>query len=157
MELFTKLGINPVLLLAQIINFLILLFLFKKFLYKPILGILEKRRNYILESMRKADEAVKKEKEMEKEREKKLRELRIKSEEIISKAKAAALFLHEKDARQLSKALKVKIISPKDWLPSKRTQLVAIGSNDFSVLCQKLDLPNYFEIAEIPPEEIKVY
>lgn len=90
MELFTKLGINPILLIAQIINFLILFFLFKKFLYKPILGILEKRRNYIKDSMKKADEAVRKEKEMEKEREKKLRELRVRSEEIINKAKSAA-------------------------------------------------------------------
>jgi F-type H+-transporting ATPase subunit b len=87
MELFSKLGINPLLLIGQIINFLILFFLLKKILYKPILGILEKRRNYIEESMKKADKIAKQEKEAEKEREEKMRELRIKSQEIIDKAK----------------------------------------------------------------------
>jgi F-type H+-transporting ATPase subunit b len=39
-----KLGVEPKLLLAQIINFGIIIFVLTKFLYKPILEMLEKRR-----------------------------------------------------------------------------------------------------------------
>ena len=42
-----KLGIEPVLLAAQIVNFLVILVVLQKLLYKPILGMLEKRKREI--------------------------------------------------------------------------------------------------------------
>jgi len=42
-----KLGINWFLLITQIINFVIVLFILKKFLYKPILEVLDKRKKQI--------------------------------------------------------------------------------------------------------------
>ena len=39
-----KLGIEPQLLLAQLVNFGIIIFVLSKFLYKPILDMLEKRK-----------------------------------------------------------------------------------------------------------------
>lgn len=137
MELFSKLGINPILLITQIVNFLILLFLLKKFLYKPILGILEKRRNYIKESMKKADEAVKEKKEMEKEREKKLRELRTKSEEIINQAKLAGevrrkeiIEKAEKEAQEILSKAKKEIASEKE----KIMEEVRLKTTDLALL-----------------------
>ncbi len=50
-ELIHKLGIDWKLLLAQVVNFLILLFLLKKFLYRPIIELLAKRRKDIEESV----------------------------------------------------------------------------------------------------------
>lgn len=50
-ELIHKLGIDWKLLVAQVVNFLVLLFLLKKFLYKPVLEILAKRRAAIAESI----------------------------------------------------------------------------------------------------------
>lgn len=49
-ELIHQLGIDWKLLLAQVVNFLILLFLLKKFLYRPIIELLTKRRKAIEES-----------------------------------------------------------------------------------------------------------
>ena len=46
-ELFSKLGIDWKLLIAQIINFLVLLFVLYKFAYRPILSMLEKRTKKI--------------------------------------------------------------------------------------------------------------
>jgi len=43
-----KLGINPVLIITQIINFLIVFFLLTKLLYKPILAMLEKRKQQVV-------------------------------------------------------------------------------------------------------------
>ena len=50
-ELIHKLGIDWKLLVAQVVNFLVLLFLLKKFLYKPVLELLAKRRASIAESI----------------------------------------------------------------------------------------------------------
>ena len=51
MEKFAQFGVEPILLLAQIINFLVLLYLLKRFLYKPVLTILKKREVKIKEGL----------------------------------------------------------------------------------------------------------
>ena len=51
MEKFSQFGVEPILLLAQIINFLLLLYLLKRFLYKPILTMLKKREEKIHEGL----------------------------------------------------------------------------------------------------------
>jgi len=56
MELIENFGLNPILLGAQIVNFLIILFILKKFLYKPILTTLEKRKATIKEGLDKTEE-----------------------------------------------------------------------------------------------------
>lgn len=56
MESFIKdFGIQPILLLAQIVNFLILLFLLKKFLYGPIVKVLDQRKQTIEDSLKNAE------------------------------------------------------------------------------------------------------
>lgn len=57
MELIKNFGIDPVLLGAQVINFLIVLFILKRFLYKPIIEVLQKRQNTIKEGIQKTEEA----------------------------------------------------------------------------------------------------
>jgi len=75
MEVLENFGVQPVLLLAQIVNFIILLFLLKKFAYKPIMKVLEERRIKIETGVRQAEEA-----------EKKLAETEVRQKEIISRA-----------------------------------------------------------------------
>jgi F-type H+-transporting ATPase subunit b len=55
-----QLGINPVFLLSQIVSFFVLAFLLRRFAYKPVLDMLERRRERIeqgLEDARLAEEA----------------------------------------------------------------------------------------------------
>ncbi len=78
-ETLTKLGVNWEVLLLQIVNFLVLLYILKRFLYQPILRVLEARRQKIAASMQKVDEI---EQEMES-----IRHLR---EEIMAHAKKEA-------------------------------------------------------------------
>ena len=56
MEILKNFGIQPTLLLAQIVNFTIILFVLKKFFYKPITKVLEERKRRIEESLKNADE-----------------------------------------------------------------------------------------------------
>ncbi len=57
MEILKEFGIDGYLLGAQVVNFLIVLFLLKKFLYKPVLELLKKRENTIKEGIEKAEQA----------------------------------------------------------------------------------------------------
>ena len=58
MEIIKNFGVEPVLLVAQIINFLIILFILKKFLYKPVLDTLKKREDSIKEGLKQAEESI---------------------------------------------------------------------------------------------------
>lgn len=63
MDLVEKFGLDPRLLLWQVINFAILLFIIHRFLYKPLLAMLEKRTATIeksLDEARKIEEMSKK-------------------------------------------------------------------------------------------------
>ncbi len=55
MEALTKLGINPLLLIAQIVNFLLLLWILNKFLYKPILKLFRERSSKIEDGIKTAE------------------------------------------------------------------------------------------------------
>jgi F-type H+-transporting ATPase subunit b len=57
MEILKTFGVDPILLGAQIINFLIIFYLLKRFLYKPVLGMLKKREDKIKEGIKQAEEA----------------------------------------------------------------------------------------------------
>lgn len=61
-EILHSLGIDWKLILAQVVNFAILFFILRKFVYKPILGILRKRREDIekgIEFNKSAEERLK--------------------------------------------------------------------------------------------------
>ncbi|MDD5623181.1 MAG: F0F1 ATP synthase subunit B [Candidatus Peribacteraceae bacterium] len=65
MELLVKLGINWQLLIAQIVNFLIVLGVLGYFLYKPILALLDARTERIRKAMEDAKHIENQMKEME--------------------------------------------------------------------------------------------
>jgi len=56
MEALGKLGINPLLLIAQIFNFLILLWVLHRFLYKPLLKLFHERSTKISEGLKNAED-----------------------------------------------------------------------------------------------------
>src|SRR3989344_4307849 len=55
-ELFVNLGINAKVLATQIINFAVLLLILQKFAYKPVVGMLEKRREEVERANKHASE-----------------------------------------------------------------------------------------------------
>jgi len=84
------LGINPVLLIAQVISFLVLLFVMKKFLYGYIQKALEDRRNGIKKIFSDKEELEKRLTNLEKEQEVKKKELQILGRKIENEAKKSA-------------------------------------------------------------------
>lgn len=89
-ELLTKLGIDWKLLIAQIVNFLVLLFILWKFAYGPILAMLEKRQKKIEKGLKDADEAHKKLAESEERQREILKKARTEAKDIVEKARVQA-------------------------------------------------------------------
>lgn len=85
-ELLNKLGIDWKLLIAQIINFLVLLFVLYRFAYKPVLAMLEKRTKKIEKGLKDAEEAKKQLEAGRKKQAEILRKTRAEAKSIVEKA-----------------------------------------------------------------------
>ena len=85
-----NLGIQPISLLLQSINFLLLLLILKKFLYKPILKVLADRKKKIEEGLSYSDKMKSEFEKSEKKRDEILVRARSDGKTIIEEAKRAA-------------------------------------------------------------------
>lgn len=85
-----KLGINLGYLIVQVLNFAILFLVLKKWVYTPILGLLEKRRETIAQGLEQARVAAEGRANAEKEAEKIILEAQTKANEIIREASERA-------------------------------------------------------------------
>lgn len=89
-ELLAKLGIDWKLLIAQIVNFLILLFILYKFAYGPIVAMLEKRQKKIEQGLKDAEAAGKNLEKSEERQKEILRKARTEAKTIIEKSRTQA-------------------------------------------------------------------
>lgn len=85
MEIINNLGIDPLLLIAQGVNFLIIFYILKRFAYKPILSMLKSREDAIRKGIKQAQDAVVL-----------LEKTQEKEKQILKKAQAEAKVLIEK-------------------------------------------------------------
>ena len=93
MEILEDFGVEPILLLAQVVNFVILLYILKRFLYKPILKVLEERKKKIETSVKQSEEMQKRFDEITKKQTEILDKAKVESEQIIEGAKNEAKIL----------------------------------------------------------------
>lgn len=92
-ELFTKLGIDWKLLIANTITFFLVLWILRKFAYRPVLHLLDQRQAKIADGLSKAKQSAES-----------YREFEERKQEMMEQAKTEALkILHqaEQDAEQL--------------------------------------------------------
>jgi F-type H+-transporting ATPase subunit b len=107
-ELITKLGIDWKLLIAQLVNFGILLYILNRFVFKPLLASLNARREQIVSSVKQNEEAEAKLKEAEALKEEVMAQARKEADSIIkgaeknaSKLKAEGLAETKKEAEKI--------------------------------------------------------
>lgn len=86
MEALNSLGIEPGLLISQIINFGLLMIILQRLLYKPILDMLTKRRESIASSLKDAERVAAAAQEAEQEKGRVLDAARREAQEIRSQA-----------------------------------------------------------------------
>lgn len=125
MELLQKLGIDWRLLIAQLVNFLILLFVLYKFLYKPVLNLLDSRKEKIEKGLKDAEKLGE---ELERTKELKDREIqKAKKEamEIIEEARKTA----ESAGQEIKAKAKIEvekiIVAAKNQIVEDREKMAA--------------------------------
>lgn len=86
MELITKLGVNLNVLLGQILVFVILFFLLQRYVFGPVLNLLEKRRKMIEKTAEDSQNAEKLLADIEKTRMEAIEKIKVQSVEMLEKA-----------------------------------------------------------------------
>lgn len=90
MDFLSDFGVQPIFLAAQVVNFLVLLFILKKLLYGPILKVLSQRRKRIEDSLKNAEEIERKLAETEEQAEKNIAKTLQESQKILDETNTAA-------------------------------------------------------------------
>ena len=103
MELLDNLGVDGPKLIAQLINFGIVLLVLWKFAYKPVLEMLENRRQKIAQSMDEAEQIKTELAETQAERDKVMAEANQRAEKLIADAKEAAKQVGEAEGQRAVK------------------------------------------------------
>ncbi|MCL4338722.1 hypothetical protein M1271_03470 [Patescibacteria group bacterium] len=95
-----NIGIDLKLLVAQIINFTLLLLILGKFLYKPMIEKVEKEERELSEARKEKDDLEKEKRSFDKEKERELSKLREESQTILAEAQTIAQKIR-KDAQKM--------------------------------------------------------
>ena len=104
MEILNQFGVQPILLAAQVVNFLILLFILKKFLYKPILKVLDERKKRIEDSLKNAESIERQLQQTQEQSEKIIADTLKEAQKILNQTKEDATQIIEganKEAEQI--------------------------------------------------------
>jgi len=148
MALLEQLGIEPLLLSAQIVNFLILLLVLWKFLYKPILKVLRQRTERIERGLKEAEAASTELKQAAEKSQGIVSKANLRSEEIIGAGKQEAeqnridkIRSVESEAADIftraKQSIKEEQLAASSELQAETAQLVLAATE--RVLDQKLD------------------
>ncbi len=135
-DMFSSIGIDWKLLVLQTIAFLVLLWFLKKFVYPPLVAMLDKREAQIEESTRAAVEASKRATESQEKVDKLLAQARSEAREIVATAKSeAGAMLTDAEAKSKQQAENIvaqaqdsiakEVLAAKKALHNETIELVA--------------------------------
>lgn len=99
-EVIEYLGINWPKLIAQLVNFALVLIILRKFAYKPVLQMLEERRQRIAESVANADKIKAELARTEASRQEILDKANTQANKLIEEARAAAARVQETETQK---------------------------------------------------------
>jgi F-type H+-transporting ATPase subunit b len=102
MEIFETFGLDPIIIVAQIVNFLVILYILKRFLYKPLFKTFKTREALIKESIEKAEQARKELEKAKKEERDVMKKAQVTAQQIIAEAKEQSATIL-KDAQDAAK------------------------------------------------------
>jgi len=122
-ELFSKLGIEWQLLLAQVVNFAILAYILQRFVYKPLVKSLNERREAIAKNAEQGEEIALKLKEAEILKEELLAKARTESEKILKDATLFATKIKEEKLQETQNESALIIASAKKQIEQDRNNL----------------------------------
>lgn len=163
-KILSDFGIQPIYLIAQAINFIILLLILKKFLYRPILKILEARKKTVSDSLKNSEQISKKLLTTNQESAKRLLEASKQAQIILDKAADSASQIiadaHIKahvDIEEIIEQGKESILAEREIMKKEMSNelasLVILGIE--RVAGKVMDHPDHSKIVNQTIEELK--
>lgn len=134
MKALANLGVDWRLFLAQAVNFLILLFILKRFAYTPMLRFLEERSAKIEKGLKDAENATTKLEEISKKEEAVLKEAQTQARKIVEEA---LLHAKERDQEHLEKTkgeVKKMITEAETEIQDARDNMLALAKQEMAGL-----------------------
>lgn len=109
-------------LIAQILNFLVLLAILAKFAYKPLLNVMEERRNRIANDLDSAEQTRLQAEQLKAEYEKMIADARSEATAIVERATKVAQNLHDDLVEQARVEKEEMIASAKEQIEAEKRQ-----------------------------------
>ncbi|HUQ84969.1 MAG TPA: F0F1 ATP synthase subunit B [Candidatus Limnocylindrales bacterium] len=119
MEILNNFGFEPILFAAQIVNFLIIFFVLKKFMYKPVLKLLDERKKKIAEGLKQAEESARILEETTKKEEEILKKAQHESKKILDEARSQSEIMLAESAAETKKQVAKMIKDARDQITSE--------------------------------------
>jgi F-type H+-transporting ATPase subunit b len=124
-DLLSQFGINWTLLVAQMVNFAILVWVLSRFVYKPVIRILDERRERIENSLAQAKTTEIKSREAEAELAAKMAEAKNEAAAIIAQAKEASVVLQKQASDRVVKDAAQFLEQARKQAETERAQMMA--------------------------------
>lgn len=128
------LGFNIPSLIAQLVNFTILLIAFRVFLYKPILRMLDERRRRIRESMEAAERMGEREAQAQQETQAALEEARREGQALIGQAQQIASRIQEEARQQAQREAEALLQRARSEIQLERDSAIVQVRREFADL-----------------------
>jgi len=132
MELLGTFGIDGKLLFWQLINFAVLLFVLKKFLYSKMLAFLDARTERIERSLATAKSIEEQSRKTQALQTEILTKARTEAQEILAQAKAMGMQEREQLIERTKQDISQLISQAKDQIKSERTQMLQEAKDKFA-------------------------
>lgn len=124
-ETLHSLGVYWPKLIAQLVNFCIVLFILWKFAYRPVLTMLEQRRQKVAEAMVNAEKAREELARTEAQRQQVLAETNAQANKLIEEARAAAGKVREEETQKAIKEAEQIMSKAREAAALERTRMLA--------------------------------
>ncbi len=133
-QIFSNFGVKPILLTAQIVNFLILFLILKKLLYKPLLKLLDERKIKIEQNLQNEEKIKQQLKKVEHESSLKIADAKLKAQKIIETASHEANEIIAKAHQQAQYDVDLIIKKGKENLLQEQEKVKQIMHKDYANL-----------------------
>jgi F-type H+-transporting ATPase subunit b len=130
----TDIGINLPVLVAQTVNFVVLMLLLKMFVYKPVLNMLDQRRARIEEGLNAAQQGQASAAEAEKTAQAELDTARREGQNIVQNAQQAAQRLQEEGRAAAAQQTEAMLERARSEIGLERDQAIAELRREFADL-----------------------
>ena len=130
----SQLGLNLPVLVAQLINFFVLLILLRIFLYRPILEMLDRRSQRIREGLAAAEQSKEQAAEAEQEVARQLDEARRQGQTLVAQAQEASTRIQDEARNQARREAEQLLERARNEIQLERDQAIAELRKEFADL-----------------------